>query len=255
MNGMTLAWRVEDACQGAWPTLRQLRLGGWVLRFAGGVLSRRANSANPLGSEPAAGDDLIRGCEALYRRQRQPAIFRLPSTLAPAIDRRLAQLGYTGEGETSVLYGEIGAVAAAPDPAVRLAGRPSRQWLAAMAALQRHTPEQARAYRRTVRAVMVPAAFATLAIDGEIAALAYGALLDRLFCYESVVTAAHRRGHGYAGRVIGSLTAWAAAQGAAGVCLEVVADNRPALALYGRVGIATELYRYHYRRQPAASGL
>lgn len=254
MDRVKLAWRVEEACQSAWPALRQVRLDGWVLRFAGGVLSRRANSANPLGSDAGAGDDLIRCCEALYRRQRQPAIFRLPSMIAAGIDRRLAQAGYTGEGETAVLYAGTGAVAAAPDPAVRLARHPSRQWFAAMAALQLHTPAQARTYRRIVRAVMVPAVFAALAIDGEVAALAYGTLLNRLFCYESVVTAAQRRGHGYAGRVVRSLAAWAAAHDAAGICLEVVADNRPALALYRRVGIATELYHYHYRRQPSAIG-
>lgn len=250
MDCVGLAWRVEEACQSAWPALRQLRLDGWVLRFAGGVLSRRVNSANPLGGDTAIRDSLIGCCEALYRRQGQPAIFRLPSLIAPDIDRRLADRGYTSEGETSVLYAESGAVAATPDPAVRLAQRPSRQWFAAMTALQRHTPEQALAYRRIVRSVMVPAAFAALAIDGEVVALAYGTLLDRLFCYESVVTASHRQGRGYAGRVVRSLAAWAKARGAAGVCLEVVADNRPALALYRRVGIAAELYRYRYRRQP-----
>ncbi len=37
-----------------------------------------------------------------------------------------------------------------------------------------------------------------------------------------------------------------AARGAAGACLQVQADNRPARALYASLGFATDLYGYHY---------
>jgi ribosomal protein S18 acetylase RimI-like enzyme len=50
--------------------------------------------------------------------------------------------------------------------------------------------------------------------------------------------------------VIASLAAWAKDQGAEGACLEVEAHNTAALALYDGVGLKTELYRYHYRREP-----
>ena len=41
---------------------------------------------------------------------------------------------------------------------------------------------------------------------------------------------------------------WAAErQEATGACLQVLADNLPALALYRRFGFTTELSRYHYR--------
>jgi hypothetical protein len=93
--------RVEEACQSAWPAQQQLRLGGWLLRL-GGVLSRRANSANPLNPEPRGDSDLIRACEALYRRHRRPTIFRLPTMTATDLDERLAAAGYTAEGESCV---------------------------------------------------------------------------------------------------------------------------------------------------------
>jgi ribosomal protein S18 acetylase RimI-like enzyme len=47
------------------------------------------------------------------------------------------------------------------------------------------------------------------------------------------------------------LAAWASDEGAVGACLEVEAHNAPARALYDAVGLNKELYRYHYRRQPA----
>ena len=44
---------------------------------------------------------------------------------------------------------------------------------------------------------------------------------------------------------------WASARGAKGVCLQVEATNGPALALYRGLGLATERFRYHYRRAPS----
>ena len=121
-----------------------------------------------------------------------------------------------------------------------------------MAALQKHTTEQRRTYRRIIGAIAVPAAFAGLAIDGQFVALAYGAIHDRLLCYESVITDPHRQRRGYARRVVASLAAWAKDEGAEGACLEVEAHNAAALALYDGVELKTELHRYHYRREPTA---
>src|SRR5271165_4691475 len=95
--GMTpagLAWRVEETCLNAWPALRQVLLDGWVLRFSEG-LTRRANSVNPLRADHRGVDALIPACEALYRRRLLPTIFRLPSIIGPALDRRLDALGYS----------------------------------------------------------------------------------------------------------------------------------------------------------------
>ena len=99
MPERALEWRVEETCLNAWPALREVLLDGWVLRFSAG-LTRRANSANPL--RPVSHVDL-RACEALYRRLGLPAIFRVLSLIDPLVDARLADAGYTGEGESCVL--------------------------------------------------------------------------------------------------------------------------------------------------------
>jgi ribosomal protein S18 acetylase RimI-like enzyme len=193
---------------------------------------------------------MIAACEALYQRHGFPTIFRLPSIIDTALDERLEALGYRKEGETCHLYGELDAMEAVKDPEVQLLSRPTREWFAAMAALQNHTPEQRRTYRRIVGAIAIPATFAAFAIGGRFAALAYGAIHNRLLCYESVVTDARRRRRGYARRIITTLAAWAKDQGAEGACLQVEAPNAPALALYESIGLKTLLYRYHYRREP-----
>ncbi len=242
-----LEWRVEETCLNAWPALREVLLDGWVLRFSEG-LTRRSNSANPL--RPVSHTDL-RTCEVLYRRLGLPTIFRVLSLIDPGVDERLAEAGYTGEGESCVLYAAIDDIAAARDPDVKLLDQPTPEWFDAMAALQNHSSEQAATYRRIVRQLAIPAAFAALSDDGGTAALAYGALHNGCLCYELVITDRRRRRQGWGRRIVNALTAWAREQGAVGACLEVEAHNAPARALYDAIGLKRELYRYHYRREPA----
>ncbi len=248
MRAAGLAWRVEETCRNAWPALCQVWFDGWVLHFSGG-LTRRANSANPLGVDCREPDAVIAGCEALYGHHGQPTIFRLPSLIEPAIDARLAALGYRSEGLSLVLYVDIGDLSARRDPAVSLLARPGAEWLNALAGLQRRTATEAGLYRRIVESLAVPAAFAALADEGGVAALGYAAHHDGLICYQSIATDPARQRRGYARRIIASLAAWAADRGATGACLEVEAGNAPARALYATLGFE-ELYRYHYRRQP-----
>ena len=253
MTDAALAWRVEKVCFNAFPSLKQVILDGWLLRFSKGI-SRRANSANPLHADCAPLDALIQPIETLYRRQQQPPIFRVPSFLAAALDPPLDARGYRSEGETCVLYGAIDGVIAALDPSAELLPEPAPEWLAAMAELQGHTDAQREVYRRIVKAIAVPVAFAGLRIDGRLAALAYGAVSDGLLVYESVITDRARRREGLAWRVITSVAAWGREEGARGICLQVEASNTPARTLYNRFGLTTELYRYRYWREPKAAG-
>ena len=249
-----LLWRAERCCRNAWPALRHVWLDDWLVNFSEG-LTRRANSANPLRSDYHLRSAFVPACEALYQRRSLPAIFRIPTIVDMALDRRLEDKGYAREGESLVLYGAVSDIVAAPDPEVRLASRPAAEWFAAMAALQGHGPGERRIYRRIVGRVAVRAAFAILrAGDAPAAALAYGSLYDGLVCIESVVADRRQRRRGFARRVVSSLAAWGRAEGAEGICLEVDATNAAAIALYDGLGIGTELYRYHYRRRPPETG-
>lgn len=253
MNHATLLWRAEEAAINGFPALRQILLAGWLLRFSRGLVRRTPNSATPLIADPDDSRAVISGAAALYRRREQPAIFRIPSFICPDVDMRLAKLGYSSEGESCVIYGPIDAVGAAADPEVRLDPRPTPEWLMAMAQLQSRGPEQSAVYARIVKAILLPAAFASLWVDGEAGALAYGVIHNGLLCFESVVTHPGQRRRGFARRVLGALAAWGRDCGASGACLQVEAPNAPARALYTGFGLTTELYRYHYRRQPPSN--
>jgi N-acetylglutamate synthase len=249
-----LPWRIEETCFNAFPSLRQVLFGDWLMRFSlsgpGGGVSRRANSVNPLRPDCADVEAALTAGEPLYRAQGLPAIFRVPSIAGPAFDAALAARGYASDGETCVLHGPLGGLHAAAHAEVRLLASPTAEWLAAMAALQGFSAAQTETYRGIVGAIAIPVRFALLRVDGRPAALAYGAIHDGLLCYESVVTDPSLRRQGLARRVIGALAAWARDDGAEGACLQVQADNAPALALYAAFGLSAELYRYHYRREP-----
>ena len=250
MNTTELAWQAEEACHNAWPALHQVWCGDWMLRISGGF-GRRVNSANPLNAAAGLADETLAACQTVYRGQGQPVIFRVPTLLDPTVDARLDDLGYTAEGETITLHADIGAVDTMLDEAVEVLSYPSDDWLAAMKLAQERDDDAQDFFTRIVRSLMIPAGFAGLRVDDDLVALAFGALHGDLLGVESVITSEAHRGKGYARQLLNALFAWAAAAGARGVCLQVEAPNAPAIALYKGLGLTTELYRYHYRREPA----
>ena len=250
MADAALIWRMEHAFLLAWPAPRRESVGDWLLQFAPGV-SRRANSANPRHAPVRNLEPTMAECERRYRAAGQPVLFRVLSTTEPAVTQRLDRLGYTSEGETATLHAPMGATVRAHDPDVLLTAKLEPVWLDTMTAAQCHTGERAITYRAIVGAIALPTAFVALHREGELASLAYGAIHDGFLMCESVVTRAAYRKRGYARRVVTSLLAWGAEQRAHTACLQVQADNAPAVNLYDGLGLKTALYSYHYRRAPA----
>lgn len=242
-----LSWRAERAFLKAWPALSTTTHNDWQARFANG-LSRRANSVNPLTAGVALSDDDIRFFEDAYRAQNLPLIVRVPMLLDADVDLMLERHGFTSEGECCVLHGALNSGTTQSDPAVEISDTPTRAWFDAVHAAQGRVSEQRATYETIINAISLPAGFLTLRDKSEPVALAYGAVDGDLLCVESVVTAASHRGKGYAKSLMTALLHWAKLKGATTVCLQVEMSNAPALALYRRIGLGRELYRYHYRR-------
>lgn len=240
-----IAWRVEEACQNAWPSPRQVLLGGWLLRASGGA-TRRTNSVNPLRAGPRDPGGIIAAAEGIYRGLGQPSRFRVPSIVA-GMDRPLERAGYAAEGETITLLAELADHRPRDCAHVELSERPDDDWLAL-----RSTAADP-IFNAMVDSIVLPKAFAACRIDGQVVAKAYGVVHDRLLVLESVETHPEHRQQGYGALTVGHLMDWALTRGAGGACLQVVADNAPAQALYASLGFRTELYRYHYRSKDTAA--
>lgn len=248
----SLIWQLEELYTAAWPPLRREIVGDWLVKFAPGV-SRRANSANPLRTELRDVDATIATCEQHYRDSGMPALFRVLSVNTPEAGARLDRLGYKPEGETVNLCCRIDEAVARRDADVTILPHPSGEWLDAMTEAQGYIGEKKDTYGRIVEAIAIPAAFVVLRHEGAMAALAYGAMDRGVMCLESVITAAPYRGRGLATRALSALIDWAASRGAEAVCLQVEATNERGIRLYRCLGLKQELYRYDYRREPAAS--
>jgi GNAT superfamily N-acetyltransferase len=256
MDATELSWRAEEACMAAWPAPRELLLEGWLLRAAGGG-HRRPNSVNPIRGGARDPEPVLATVEALYGALGQAPLFRVLSIVGE-MDPVLARAGYEAEGETVTLYGEIESFAISSETstepgATELAVVPGAEWLQARAALSGIDTAESQIYETMLNSILLPRAFAATRDgnreDGEIAALAYGVVCNGLGVVESVVTDKAKRQRGYARQTVERLLQWAKDEGATGVCLQVVADNAPALGLYRSLGFATELHRYHYRRK------
>jgi GNAT superfamily N-acetyltransferase len=229
-----LAWKAEQACLNAWPALHNVVYDDWIVRFSEG-LTRRANSVNPLRATARANGASIQLFENLFRAQELPLIFRIPTLLDPTVDRGLERLGFTAEGESCVIYADIGAVEAKPDPAVEVTARVEEDWLKAMNLMQKRTEEQSEIFDQIVLSIAVPAGYATLRDHGEVVAQAYGVIHDDLLCCESVITSEAARGKGVGRALINSVYDAARRAGSPRVYWQTHETNLVAQELYNRV--------------------
>jgi ribosomal protein S18 acetylase RimI-like enzyme len=208
---------VEHAAALAWPGVEHEWLDGWLLRFGGGI-TRRANSAVPLGIPASTG-------------AAAPLDWYAARAVAPllAVPDRLFRLpsGLATDAETLVMTGDV--AVGAPCDAVTIATRPHDEWL--------------RLYQRNV-----PAAVLTAVVDGEVAfATIAGAAVGRAAVtmapdgtpwvgLSAVRVGEKSRRRGLARAVCAALLAWGAEHGATRAYVQVLADNSAATRLYESMG-------------------
>lgn len=246
-----LSASVEEACLNAWPALKEIFYDGWLIRLAEGE-TRRTNSVNVLGRSAHALDEKIAYCERVYGAHGLPTYFRIRSNDDPVLDAALAARGFQAEDETRTLFMDFACTPPADVPddvAVELAYRRAPlEWLAAHASFTERAVRAGDIRSRLLELVALPVAFAAARDDtGAIVSVAYGAVHGRLICLQWVASDPARRRRGLSRATLAGLLGWAQDMGATGACLQVVADNTPAVRLYESMGFDRELYRYHYR--------
>jgi ribosomal protein S18 acetylase RimI-like enzyme len=245
MQNSDFNWRVEEACRNAWPAPRELLLDGWIFRLFGGSY-RRPNAVSPLKGPRRAAELVIPAAEALYRAYGQAVIFRVIE-IADDIDALLAAEGYALGEAVLTLAADLRRPGAEMPPDLSFSSEASPEWLKAKQGWDKTSDADHQTYRTMLATIVAPKIFAALTLDGQIVSRAYGVLHDGLLVLESVATHPEYRQRGLGRQAIGGLLAWGRAAGAEAACLQVVADNMPALALYRSLGFRHELYRYHYR--------
>lgn len=240
-----LNWRVEEACNNAWPSPREIIYRGWLMRFSGGAI-RRVNSVNPMRGLREEPEPVIEMAEKLYGSLGRNPIFRIPQ-IADDLDEVVEARGYKLVAASTVLFCKLAAFAGAIPEDVILEPEMSSDWHSESHKIGASSEFDFAIFRDMIATIAIPKAFTSIVTDGRIVAKAYGAIHDGLLVVESVATDPDYRQRGYSRKVVSALMTWAKAQGAVAACLQVLADNAPALALYERLGFDRKLYRYHYR--------
>ncbi|MGE0420772.1 MAG: GNAT family N-acetyltransferase [Reyranellaceae bacterium] len=246
---------LEHLAFNAWPALRVVVQGNWLLRFADGY-TKRANSINALSRErdtpEAELERRIDAAEALYRRQGVASTFKLSPLMDPALDAVLAARGYTHLDETLMMVADLtqgpGAVGMPSGVAVDLERGPV--WSRAYSGFNNVPAARQSIHDRMLDSLVPVGGFALATEQGTPVAAGLGVHEGEHVGLFDIVADPARRRAGHGRRVVEGIMAWGRARGATRAYLMVVAANAPAIALYERLGYR-EAYRSHYRIPPA----
>ena len=232
----------EERLVNVWPAVSTLLMDGWAVRFANGY-SGRANSASAIIPEAAMDRSLLGAIEQLYRDAGLKPCVRVTPLAAGAVEPLLVETGYRIKDQSAMMVRPLSGAGFALDPRLRIESAPGRRWLAGVSERQEPSKRSADHLFAIVGQLRVPAAFATLVIDGR--PVGFGmAAIDRGFSeIGSVMLDAGHRGQGLGRALVDGLLAWAESEGAERAFLQVDVTNAVASKLYASQGFA-EICRY-----------
>jgi GNAT superfamily N-acetyltransferase len=247
------ARELEAVSGRSWPAPDEEWLGRWWLRSAGGFTAR-ANAVRPLGDPGHSLDHALAYVNGWYDQRGQPTMIRAVSgsNLSLELDHRGWSSAYESIVEAVTvarlrrLLGARQNKSVGPSVQVQTATVPPKSWLLGYrggaitpVALQVLTgaPDVEFATIDAAETTAPPVAIGRAAVEPPWVS----------FAAFEVDPTMRRQGHAHA--IMSALTQGAASRGAVRACLEVLAENRAALALYASLGF-TEHYRYTYRTPP-----
>jgi N-acetylglutamate synthase len=235
---------VEKASLRAWPGMKEVVEGPWLVRTANGY-TKRANSAWLCeGFDLSAALVAQPVCEAHFRAADLRPVFRVPSFLGePELDSFFAQCGYNLVDRTRVM---VRTLSACDDtPVVDMIDYSRAVWVDIHAELVGLPQAQRAQHEAIVSAVADPCLFAVLVSNRAAKSCGMGVLSGSTFGLFDLVTHPRHRGEGLGSQLIRSMCRWAQHRGAEAAYLQVVESNDRAAQLYSRLGF-TNLYSYWY---------
>jgi ribosomal protein S18 acetylase RimI-like enzyme len=246
---------LEHLAFNAWPALRVVVQGNWLLRFADGY-TKRANSVNALGLERGVPAEKLErrviAAEALYMRHGIASTFKLSPLMDPGLDAVLAARGYTHLDDTLMMVADLtqGPGAVVMPPGVDVDVERGAVWSRIYSGFNNVPASRQSIHDRMLDSLVPVGGFALASDDGAPVAAGLGVLEGEHVGLFDIVADPARRRAGHGRRVVEGIMAWGRALGANKAYLMVVAANAPAIALYERLGYR-EAYRSHYRIPPA----
>ncbi|MDQ2748205.1 MAG: GNAT family N-acetyltransferase [Pseudonocardiales bacterium] len=237
---------LEAVAARGWRPEQTGAVGGWLLRAAGGFTGR-ANSVLPLRAPGLPLDEALAAAREWYRERDLPLRIQVPLDARRLLDAGLAERGWPADPDVYVLAARLDALAresGADAPPVQVGSAPGPGWFARYRdGAGATTPARALLTRHD------RAGFASVTLDGEIAAIGRGVIDDEWLGVSAVEVAPDLRRRGLATAVMQALWRWGAAAGAQRCYVQVSSDNTAAVALYERLGYWRH-HDYRYRQDP-----
>jgi GNAT superfamily N-acetyltransferase len=240
---------LEAVAAAGWRAAETAHVGGWLLRATGGFTGR-ANSVLPLRAPGMPLDAALGRARAWYARRGLPLRLLVPTEARRLLDAELAERGWPADYDVHVMVGRLdrlSAESARADLEVTITAAPDEDWYARYRDGAGASP--------TARALLTrhdSLGFAAIRDAGEIVAIGRCALDDSWLGVTAVEVEPQRRRHGLAGAVMAACLRWGRERGASRSYLQVSADNRPAVALYEKLGYWVH-HDYRYRSDPGRS--
>jgi N-acetylglutamate synthase len=248
---------LERTAFDAWPAAEVKPLDGWRLRFNHGVTNRGSSVWPGPREGPLPLAARLDAVERFYAERGAAAMYKLtPVADPPELDAVLAARGYEASPPVSVEVADAAAVAAlAPPPGCAVECREAmpEEWFELSGRRGRFSGDAVGVYRALLGRLAGRAGFALAAVGGEPVAVGLCVAAPPWAGVFSMLTLPAFRGRRLGEAVLGAAARWAAARGAAGLYLQVDADNAPARRLYARTGFVPR-YEYAYRVQPIGGG-
>jgi GNAT superfamily N-acetyltransferase len=246
---LPLVRRLEAVGFRAWPASSVVYDGSWQVRLTPGHPGKRLNCIVPL--DPSDSRDIAGRLDAAnsrFKAQGRPVLVRqTPLSPKPLVDFLMAD-GWERFDEVVTMTADLNTMAF-PDTMDHLPTQDVGRYVDADVAVHGSDPALKPALAELVTSIKPPSGLFVIedASEGPLAA-ALCVQDNDLAGIMSLAVRADRRRQGLGIEILSSALRWARMRGARTAWLQVVADNREALALYSKMGFE-EAYRYAYWRK------
>ncbi|KAB1503079.1 GNAT family N-acetyltransferase [Corynebacterium sp. 320] len=235
---------VEAATAAAFPGIQNTMIGHWLAR-AGDGITERSNSAVPIGPNAGVQPVPLEEITAFYQEHNLPTMLLLPDRIGRTAESLPGERG----PEIIVMTRELDDLDdVAPELELfarstldlRLDDHPTPEWLSMYHFRGKPLPEKA--LRLLTEKIDGQMCFASLYVDGHLAAITRGTITEggsrNWLGFSAVEVAEGFRRRGLASAMGAAMLTWGAKHGAHAAYLDVIASNIAGRALYHRLGFS-----------------
>jgi N-acetylglutamate synthase len=244
---------IEELAYELWPPEHEEILGDWKLRASQGF-TKRANSVFTLNQIPNEANWLSR-IESFYQKHQLPVHYHVSDASPQELRKLLANQGYyehTGcyimtAPTAEVLWKskQLSGLSYAMEVESTLAANADEDWIEDFIKIEEHDPIRQEFYSYMFQRIQGPQCYIKMQKNLQTIGIGTAIMKEDWTGLLNIGIDVSMRGRGLSYLLLYKLAEWSAEHKSTHMFLQVVADNKPAVALYKNIGFKP-LYQYHY---------